>query len=67
MANRNDETRRQIIEVPEEVARLADETAELANGLRTRLQSGVAADAEAANELAMAAARVARRLAQLNA
>ena len=67
MADRNDETRRRIIEVPEEVARLADETAELADGLRTRLQSSVAGDAEAANALATAAARVARRLAQLNA
>ena len=67
MADRNDETRRRIIEVPEEVARLADETAALANVLRTRLQSSVAGDAEAAVELAAAAARVARRLTQLNA
>jgi formiminotetrahydrofolate cyclodeaminase len=67
MADRNDETRLRIIEIPQEIARLADETAELASWLRTRLQSEVAADAEAAVELASAASSVARRLAQLNA
>jgi formiminotetrahydrofolate cyclodeaminase len=67
MADRNDVTRARIIAIPEEVATLADETAELANWLRTRLQTSVVGDAEAAVELATSAARVARRLAQLNA
>ena len=67
MADRTEETRARIIEVPEEIAARADEVAELAEGLRSRLTSSVAGDAEAAVELARAAARVARRLAELNA
>jgi len=67
MADRNDETRRRIIDVPEEVADRSGEVAELAERLRARLSSSVAGDAEAAAELARAAARVARRLAELNA
>jgi formiminotetrahydrofolate cyclodeaminase len=67
MADRTDATRGRIIAIPEEVATLADETAELATWLRTRLQTSVVGDAEAAVELATSAARVARRLAQLNA
>ncbi len=67
MANRNDETRARIIEVPEEIAEQADAVAILAAHVRSRLTSSVAGDAEAAVELAKAAARVARRLAQLNA
>lgn len=66
MADRNDETRRRIIEVPEEIAAQADEIAELADAVRAQLRSSVAGDAEAAVELARAAARVARRLAELN-
>ena len=66
-ADRNDETRARIIAVPEEIAAQADEVAELASAVRARLTSSVAGDAEAAVELARAAARVARRLAQLNA
>jgi formiminotetrahydrofolate cyclodeaminase len=66
MANRNDETRARIIEVPEEIAAQADEVARLAEQVRSRLTSSVAGDAEAAVELARAAARVARRLAELN-
>ena len=66
MADRNDETRRRIIEVPEEIAAQADEVARLAESVRTQLRSSVAGDAEAAVELAQAAARVARRLAELN-
>jgi formiminotetrahydrofolate cyclodeaminase len=67
MADRNDETRARIIAVPEEIAARADEVAELAQSVRERLRSSVAGDAEAAVELARAAARVARRLAELNA
>lgn len=67
MADRNDETRARIIEVPEEIAAQADAVAELAEGVRAQLRSSVQGDAEAAVELARAAARVARRLAELNA
>jgi methenyltetrahydrofolate cyclohydrolase len=66
MADRTDETRRRIIEVPEEIAARADEVAELADAVRVQLRSSVAGDAEAGAELARAAARVARRLAELN-
>jgi len=66
MANRNDETRRKIIEIPEEVAASADEIAELASIVRERVSPSVAGDADAAAELALAAARVARLLASLN-
>jgi formiminotetrahydrofolate cyclodeaminase len=66
MADRNDETRARIVAVPEEIAAHADEIAELAESLRGRLASSVAGDAEASVELARAAARVARRLAELN-
>jgi formiminotetrahydrofolate cyclodeaminase len=67
MADRNDETRARIIEVPEQIAAQADEVERLAEHVRSRLTSSVAGDAEAAVELARAAARVARRLAELNA
>lgn len=67
MADRNDETRAGIIAVPEEIAAHADEVAAIADALRAQLRSSVAGDAEAAGELARAAARVARRLAELNA
>jgi formiminotetrahydrofolate cyclodeaminase len=66
MAERNDKTRARIIEVPREIAGQADEVADLADHVRTQLTSSVAGDAEAAVELARAAARVARRLAELN-
>lgn len=66
MADRNDETRAAIIAVPEEIAACADETFELAEHVREQLKSSVAGDAEAAAELARAAATVARRLAVLN-
>jgi formiminotetrahydrofolate cyclodeaminase len=67
MADRNDETRARIIEVPEEIAARADEVASIAETVRAQLTSSVAGDAEAAVELARTAARVARRLAELNA
>ena len=66
MESRNDETRRKIVEVPEEIAAGADEIAELAVAVRERVSTAVAGDADAAAELARAAARVARRLAALN-
>ena len=66
MAERNDETRARTIAVPEEIARCADETARLADHVWGQLRSSVVGDAEAAAELARAAATVARRLAELN-
>jgi len=66
MVDRSDRTRRRIVEIPEEIATLADEVVELANSSRARLQTSVVGDAEAAVELASAAARVARRLAEIN-
>jgi formiminotetrahydrofolate cyclodeaminase len=67
MADRNDETRARIVAVPEEIAACADEIAVLADRVRDQLTSSVVGDAEAAGELARAASRIARRLAQLNA
>ena len=67
MAGRNESTRARIIAVPEEIAAHADEVASLAERVRAQLRSSVAGDAEAAAELARAAGRVARRLAELNA
>ena len=66
MADRSEQTRARIIAVPEEIAARADEVASLADQVRSQLTSSVAGDAEAAVELAHAAARVARRLAELN-
>ena len=66
MAERSDETRARIIEIPQEIAGHAEEVAELAQRVRAQLTSSVAGDAEAAVELARSAARVARRLAELN-
>jgi len=67
IASRNDETRARIVAVPEEIAGTADDVSELAKRVRAQLRSSVAADAEAAVELARCASRVARRLAALNA
>jgi methenyltetrahydrofolate cyclohydrolase len=67
MADRSDETRARIIEVPQEIAACADEVATLAEHVRAQLKSSVVGDAEAAAELARASATVARRLAELNA
>ena len=66
MANRTEETRAEIVRVPEEIARLADEAVELAQRAEARVSTDVGGDARAAAELGRAAARVARRLAQLN-
>ena len=67
MAARTEETRARIIVVPEEIAAAADEVAVLAEHVKGQLRSSVVGDAEAAAELARAAGRVARRLAELNA
>lgn len=66
MADRSDETRARTIAVPEEIAACADEIVLLAERVRGRLRTAVVGDAEAAAELARAAATVARRLAELN-
>ncbi len=66
MADRNEETRARTIAVPEEIAACADEVVGLAERVRGRLRTAVVGDAEAAAELARAAATVARRLADLN-
>jgi formiminotetrahydrofolate cyclodeaminase len=66
MKDRNDVARRRIIAVPEAIAAGADEVAELAASVREELSPSVAADADAAAELARAASRVARRLAAVN-
>ena len=66
MADRNDETRAEIVRVPEEIARLADEAVELALRAKDKLSPAVAGDARAAAELGRAAAGVARGLAELN-
>ena len=67
MRDRSAENRARIVAVPEEMAACADEVAELADHVRGQLKSSVVGDAEAAAELARAASRVARRLAELNA
>jgi methenyltetrahydrofolate cyclohydrolase len=67
MAERSDENRARIIAVPEEIAAAADEIATLADRVRGQLKTSVVGDAAAAAELARAAARVARQLAELNA
>ncbi len=67
METRSEEARRRTIEVPNEIAANAGEVEQLARKVRAQLTSSVAGDDEAAEELARAAARVARRLAELNA
>src|SRR5437588_8168211 len=42
MADRNDETRARIIEVPEEIAARADEVAEIGEAVHAKLRSSVA-------------------------
>ena len=66
MADRNEANRARIVGVPEEIAVCADEIAALAEHVRGQLKTSVVGDAEAAVELARAAARVSRRLAELN-
>jgi formiminotetrahydrofolate cyclodeaminase len=66
MVDRNEETRAEIVRVPEEIAHRADEVVALALRAADCLSSSVVGDAEAAAELARACARVARGLAELN-
>jgi len=66
MADRSEENRERIIAVPLEIAECAEEAAELAERVRKQLRTAVVGDAEAARELAGAAARAARRLAEMN-
>jgi formiminotetrahydrofolate cyclodeaminase len=66
MADRNQETRAEIVRIPEEIARLADEAVALAERAADKLSKAVAGDARAAAELGRAAAGVARGLADLN-
>jgi formiminotetrahydrofolate cyclodeaminase len=66
MANRNEETRAEIVRIPEEIARLADEAVVLALRATDKLSPSVAGDAKAAAELGRASAEVARGLAELN-
>jgi formiminotetrahydrofolate cyclodeaminase len=66
MADRNDETRAEIVRIPEEIARGADEAVALAQRAAEKLSTSVAGDARAAAELGRAAAAVARGLAELN-
>jgi formiminotetrahydrofolate cyclodeaminase len=66
MADRNEATRAEIVRVPEEVAARADEVVELALAAAGKVSRSVAGDANAATELARAAAAVARGLADLN-
>jgi formiminotetrahydrofolate cyclodeaminase len=66
MADRNEETRAEIVRVPEEIARRADDVVELAERAAGRVSPAVAGDARAAAELGRAAAAVARGLAELN-
>jgi formiminotetrahydrofolate cyclodeaminase len=66
LADQNDETRAETIRVPQEIARKADEVAELADRAAGKLRSSVSGDAKASAALARAAAGVARGLADLN-
>jgi formiminotetrahydrofolate cyclodeaminase len=66
MADRNEEHRAEIIRIPEEMARKADEVVELAERASEKLNKAVSGDARASVELARAAADVARGLAELN-
>jgi formiminotetrahydrofolate cyclodeaminase len=67
LAERTDESRAEIVRVPLAIAACADDVAELADGIASRLTTTVAADARASAELARTASRVARRLAEVNA
>jgi formiminotetrahydrofolate cyclodeaminase len=66
MADRNEETRAEIVRIPEEIARRADEAVALAQRASEKLNASVAGDARAAAELGRAAAAVARGIADLN-
>ena len=66
MAERNEETRAEIVRVPEAIASHADEAVAIALRASDKLSSAVCGDAEAGAELARACARIARGLARPN-
>jgi formiminotetrahydrofolate cyclodeaminase len=66
MDTRTDEARARIVEVPLEIAAAADAVETLAGRLAATLTTAVVGDARTARELAAAAARSARMLADLN-
>ena len=66
MAERTEESRAEIIRIPTQIASHADEVVAIALRAADRLSSSVVGAAEAGAELARAAARVARGLAELN-
>jgi formiminotetrahydrofolate cyclodeaminase len=66
LAARTAENRERIIAVPLEIAECAEEAAGLAERVRAQLRTAVVGDAEAARDLATTAAKVARRLAEMN-
>ena len=66
MAERSEANRERIVAVPLEIAECAEETAELAERVRAQLRTAVVGDAEAARDLAATAAKVARRIAEMN-
>ena len=66
MEDQSQENRAQIIRIPEEMARRADEVVELAERASEKLSKAVSGDARASAELARAAAGVARGIAELN-
>jgi formiminotetrahydrofolate cyclodeaminase len=66
LADRSDANRERIVAVPLEIAECAEEAAALAERVRSQLRTAVVGDAEAARDLATTAAKVARRLAEMN-
>ncbi len=66
MADRNEETRAEIVRIPEQIARDVEEAVAIALRAAGKLGPSVAGDAMAAAELGRAAAAVARGLAELN-
>ena len=66
IANRDEKTRADILRIPEEIARLADEAVGLALRATDKVSPSVAGDARASAELGRVAAEVARGLAALN-
>jgi formiminotetrahydrofolate cyclodeaminase len=66
LADRSDANRERIVAVPLEIAECAEEAAALAERVRAQLRTAVVGDAEAARDLATTAAKVARRLAEMN-
>jgi formiminotetrahydrofolate cyclodeaminase len=66
VATRSDADRERTIDVPVEIAEAAAGVRDLAAGLQRRANRSLMGDAEAAVELAAAAARVGARLVELN-